>query len=258
MNPIQMYINTIELMADWAVLPWDSYMRGRQRRSGPQFSTEIAISPWPAGLTSQLQIKHAVTGLYRAGIAIAKGNKFYRLAVELIEQSLIIGEIIFQPRRITNNSINLAEGIYPIGTFSAQSGSRDDARDPKFKILYKFDGIRISSSEAFTSVLDGLATSAMHDKDDRGAFINAYSSSYTSTINIHGVGVQSDQLSWYHITRALVLIWYVFVSGPITRRVPSYEGMEFTLEYDGKKIGEGHLWNFSGVGNDMGGRAISK
>lgn len=258
MNPIQVYVNAIKLMTLWAVLPWESYIRTRQRMTHPRFTTEIETSPWTAGLTSELQIKHAVSGLYQAGVAIAGGNKFHRVAVGLIERSQIIGQILFQPTSTAaNDVVDLVESNFSsTAALSANAGSAIDPLDPNFKLLYEFDGVLISSVEAFTAVLDGLATAAEHEKDAVGAFVNAYSVDYKCTINIHGT--IGHQLNWYHVIRALFLVWLAVYKRAIAQRPSRFEGMDFTLEYDGVKIGEGDLWKFTKLSNGTDSTAISK
>lgn len=92
-----MYINTIDLMEKLARQPWDTFIQNKQTMESPQFSTEIEVSPQTQGSTSELQIMHAVTALYEAGIAIAKDNDFCWIAVRLLQDNLIIGELTFQP-----------------------------------------------------------------------------------------------------------------------------------------------------------------
>ncbi len=260
--PQEMYTNAIEVMGFFASEPYDADLRFSQARMGnPRFSSEISF------ITIQpiLQYKHVVAALYQVGLIIATENRFYTCHVLLVVREEAAGLMNFQRRPsgvhdegpVSNMTdfVTLTDGTPALSnnTVVADSGTRVDPTDSRFKIAYEYDGVRIKAADTFTAFLDGLAIAAERHGNEVDAFVNAVSASGDCAINIHAWFGQ--QLSWERLRRALLVIWETLIVGDRYCK-GRYEGLDFELVYNGVKIGEGFLLRLSGVSGGSEGTAV--
>ncbi|KAF6219722.1 hypothetical protein HO133_003547 [Letharia lupina] len=260
----QVYSNTIDLMADLAVLGWNSELRTFPVTvfAGRRFTTQIVVDT----LLPPLQIKYLVWGLYQTGLQIGRG-KHARLQADMVLQGRPLGFFTYDTRRYETklpglsgyptNSTLLLNGDNPVNYTSIAASSQKsdlqlspssiltvdhgtafDPDDTKLKIYYEFDGVKISSSQIFTAYLDALATAAVHGHDETDAAIIAYSEDRHTSINVRR-DISCTSFTWGILIRALFTVWEYGTLGYATLRDKRWEGLSFTIDYDGKPAGEG-------------------
>lgn len=262
----EVYINTVELMASLALQDWNSEL-GREAQevcAGPLFTTQIVVRsllPW-------IENKYLVWGLYQAGLQIGQrhASQHSKLHAGIVLHGRPIGFFSFEPRQpgLVNypaNSTLLTEGTYfanttskasarhssallvkaTIGFLTANRGTVTDPLDNKLKITYEFDGVKISPNHIFTAYLDAFATAAIHDSEETGASIVAYSEDRHVSITVRR-DVSYTDFTWGELVRALLVIWDQLIVGyGSLGRNARWEGMSFLIEDDGNLIGEGFL-----------------
>lgn len=137
---------------------------------------------------------------------------------------------------------------------TADSGTVTDYGDRKSKVMYEFDGTKIPASGVFTAYLDALATAAVHDRDESGAMLTAWSKDRAVSLLIRSHPSHRD-FKWGVLIRALRLIWQQVIVRYEIKYAARWEGLTFSIEYDGNLVGEGFL---IGYGRPPGALASSR
>ncbi len=130
-----------------------------------------------------------------------------------------------------------------------------DPDDRSFIITYSYDGEMLASEEVFTSVLDGLTSSADFDNEHPcNAF---YAASITSNL-VFGVLTTRPEmsktmpLSYFDVGEAFRLLALEMVARD------KYGEVVFELKYSGKKIGYGFMRLTPILANETSGAASAK
>ena len=135
----------------------------------------------------------------------------------------------------------------PVNSTSSGSSMADDSgividpEDLKFSISWIFDGRSVPAQEVLSSVIDGIATVAPYETDAQCAYITGVS--FSGNVVFH-IGQSLDAtLLCGQISKA-----YIYLSIVILKNRKFME-MDFTLRYDGKTIGTGHVLKMSVAGS---------
>lgn len=244
---------------------WSSLLPVAIEMAGHEASTEIELNPFPPDDT-RLQMGYAVLGLYKVGVAIAQGNKFFELYAAFYMGDSEVGWLEIRPKGSSlhvgsNNQFLPLSSHYTndTTTMMANSATIFDPEDNKFGITFTWDGARIKAQDIFTVVLDAFAIAAEHNNTDLDANIPAARSASGDTVLstwTAGEG-ESTQMTWARLKRALILMWDILLVGPKGQK-PRFEGLMFQLEYEGKGIGAGRMLRFDEAVEGAGGSAVEK
>lgn len=239
-------------------MPWTSTLSLSLEVSGYDASTELILNPFPPRGESRLQVRYAVLGLYRAGLAIAQGNKFYELDAALYVGDEEVGWLEFRPkdRAVLENVVDVDyspalnasianDTTTAMVMVMADSGTVWDPDDRSFALTFRWDGVRIKAQDIFTTFLDGLATAAEHNNTDPDAYIPAARSASGDTVlSTWTLGEGGNaEMTWARLKRALIMMWDLLIVGQRGRKT-RFEGLSFGLEYEGKAIGAGRMLRF--------------
>ena len=258
LNPLEVYINIMQLMSVLAKLDWDGYVTHGMALTDMTFTTQCSLSPKPDG--SLLENDIAVIGLFQVANAIADRNVFYELDAGLFVDNVARGIIQFYPKPPgIELDFDFLGANYSNINLNATSGLLYDPKDKRFGITYTFDGVKIKSNDVFTSFLNAFAISAEHPNHLLGAYIPAAPSMTGDVIFSSWTleGFESAKMSWARLKRALLIIWERIIIGDDGER-PRFEGFEFGLEYNGVKIGAGRLLRLDGASIPTDATAIAR
>ena len=246
LDPAEVYLVIISAMDQLSMQPW----------SGPVdlSSSSLILSPGQRvalttfGESQQLQPGHIILALYHIVLRMYDQRPgFYKLScvVSLREQN-IATIYMFQGR---NNHFTLAkpEGteravslVGSIDSLTEKSGVVIDPKDGLFRIAWTVDGRSIPIQDIFSAAVDGIATAAPDGYTNLCS--HATGVSFSGNVAFH-IGQYSDHnLHCGQISRAFGLLVQLVVKDQ--RR---FQEMDFTLDYDGVKIGEGYMLKLSSV-----------
>lgn len=264
LKPLEVYICAIELMSILCSFPWTSTLSLSMEMSGHDASTELVLNPFPPMGGSRLEVRHAVLGLYIAGVAIAQGSKFYELEVSLFVGEEEVGWLEFQPKSGVLQSSDVTylpslDSNHANGTLTADSGKVIDPDDRSFAVTYSWDSVRVKSQDIFTTFLDSFAIAAQYNNIDPDAYIPAARSAsgdmVLSTWAI-GEGGKAD-MTWARLKKALIMIWNLLITGHKAQKA-RFEGLMFGFEYGGKSIGAGRILRFDNENDGTGVSTVEK
>ena len=210
-----------------------------------------------------MQTQYGVWGLYEVSLKLAQGNQFYESDAGIYLGEDELGWLSFRPKTeqvSTNDSLALTLDAVNITALSVNSGSFADPDDKNFVITFIWDEVRIKAQDIFTVFLDAMAIAAPHDNDDLEAGISAARSASGDTVMSTWPGGPgpSDQMTWARLKRVLLLIWHSLIIGKQGVVKPRFEGLEFGMEFKGKRIGAGRILRFDEGGESGGGSAAEK
>ena len=127
-----------------------------------------------------------------------------------------------------------------------------DPDDCPSTITYYDDGETLASEEIFTSILNGSTSSAiLHNQDPCNAFF-AINITCTIVFGVRTTRLGTMLLSYSYVRRAFRLLALEMVSRD------EYAEVEFELEYDGEKMGEGFVRLAPVLGNGTSGSASER
>lgn len=207
-----------------------------------RFKMQLLAKPVPQSQRSRLHYNQAVSGLYEAGVTISQQNLFYKGIVLMRQLEDTVGYLEFDVKSAVRGSFTeLSEHTKSTASLSARGGEITDPLDPLLKVKYVFDGSKTLAGDIFTAFLDALANAAEHDKDDKCTEMAAISISRRFGIHIRsGDEPGSGILTYGHVVIALIIIWEQLLSGQPDNTRPRYEGLEFDIEYAGRRVAEGY------------------
>lgn len=268
LHPVVVYQCAIELINFVANLPWTFTIHNSITMSGEDAPTEVFVDRWPPTGNSRMQAQHVVLALYQTGLAIAQGNKFIQLDAELYMWESKIGWLAFRLESAVQHESSEAGHATQLNALYAynrtaiilpNSGRLLDPEDKNFVITFHWDGVRISSQDIFTAILDGFAIAAEHDNGNLGAYIPAARSASGDTVlSTWTVGEkQNRHMTWRLLKRTLFLVWDSLILGLEGKKV-RFEGIAFELEYEGQKIGAGRMLKFDKDGQRVEGIVVEK
>ncbi len=292
LSPIETYINAVELMAVLSKMGWDSYIKQSTGLSGDNFQTEACVFPTLPGTgeASWLPAKYAISGLYKAGVEIAKTQRFQQLIVGLALKDIgghlqSLGYLEFRPKKpklglqsYQTVETNVTELSYTNISVTAPPKPRvTDKTDKSFYITYDWNGHKLKSQDLFTAFLNALAIASVHDNDGIKAFVpNAPAASGDVILSTWSSGGPSaDKLTWRRVKRAILLVWEEIITGGGKKGKARFEDFDFEIWYipdgrglvNGDKIGGGRVLKFGpdgpesmygGVSNGTDGIAVSR
>ncbi|KAL8833892.1 MAG: hypothetical protein Q9170_004039 [Blastenia crenularia] len=249
LNLLEVYTNTIEMMAYLAAMPWDLPILLETRITGMGYIEEIVIRPWPKGVQG-LQTKHCTQAAYEAGfalarIAITKRGFVPKVFAGLFLQGRQIGYMKWQSLmrgqagrlddvvNITATTPQIVKNIIHKGE---KTGTLVYRGDPKFAIKYTLFEEEIYLPDIWTAFIDALASAAPHDASTTAAYVDAVGVSGGTVLHIHASNTPS-KLTWRMLNNGLLTIW-----DAITKN-HWFQAWEFELTYESVKIGEGEIWN---------------
>ena len=244
---------------------WEMTITSTTIVSGTLASTEVSLSPFPPPpfTDGRMQTRYGVWGLYEVSLKLAQGNSFYELDAGIYLGEDEVGWLTFRPKseqESTNHSLALTLDSVNTTALSANSGSFADPDDKNFVITFIWDEVRIKAQDIFTVFLDAFAIAAPHDNDGLEAGISAARSASGDTVMstwTDGPG-RSEEMSWARLKRVLLLIWHSLIIGKQGVVKPRFEGLEFGIEFKGKRIGAGRILRFDESGGSIGGSAVEK
>ena len=233
--------------------------------SGSRSSTEVALNPFPPPpyTDGRMQTQYGIWGLYEVSLKLAQGNKFYEADAGIYLGEDELGWLSFRPKpeqESTNNSLTLSIDSVNTTALSVNSGSFADPDDKNFVITFIWDEVRIKAQDIFTVFLDAFAIAAPHNNDDLEAGISAARSASGDTVLSTWTGGpgRSEEMSWARLKRVLLLLWHSLIIGKQGVVKPRFEGLEFGMEFKGKRIGAGRILKFDASGESVGGSAVEK
>ena len=247
LDPAEVYLVIISAMDQLSMQPW----------SGPVdlSSSSVILSPGQrVALTTfcesqQLQPGHIILALYHIVLRMYNQRPgFYKLScvVSLREQKIATIYMV-QGRGSHHCTLAKPEGIEravslvgSIDSLTENSGVVVDPKDALFRIAWTVDGKSIPIQDIFSAAVDGIATAAQHGYTNLCS--HATGVSFSGNVAFH-IGQYSDHnLHCGQISRAFGLLVQLVVKDQ--RR---FQEMDFTLDYDGVKIGEGYMLKMSSV-----------
>lgn len=266
MDWCQVYINTIELMADLASQDWDGELYGPEPLEiygGPRFTTQIFVFP----VLPSIKNKYLVWALYQIGLQLtvrhASQRTEFLAGISLQRQR--IGFFTYTNRQpgLANypaNSTHLLDGSYPANNTSTTASRQPsdlhvpstnsilrakyarvvDRDDRKLKIEYEFDGVKIAPARVFSAYMDALAIAAPHNSNEAGATVAARSADGRVSINVRRNPTYYN-FTWGELVKALSTIWRQVIIRYDSLADARWEGMSFLIEYNGRLVGEGFL-----------------
>ena len=264
----EVYINTIELMTSLALRDWnaDFGLARLEVYAGRDFTTKIVLTP----SEPSTQTKYLVWALYEISgqLTSRHASHYGRLLVWVLLHGLLIGLISYDSRQpeLANylaNSTLLLDGTYPSGNRSTLASGRPsdplpstsviltakyaavtDVDDPKLKVWYQFDGVKILPARIFSVYMDALAIAAPHDSDETGVAMTSWSLDRHASINVRR-NPSYMNFTWGQLIRALRTIWRQIIVRYGSRMGQArFESMNFLVEYNGKLVGEGFLIHY--------------
>ena len=123
---------------------------------------------------------------------------------------------------------------------NANSGVIIDSADTRFRISWSSDGNLIPVQEMFSSIIDGMATTAQYDYDSPCSHITGVS--FSGNVAFHINGYSGQTLLCRQISRAYLLLMVRVIA-----RERQFREMEITLYFDGETIGGGYVLKISSV-----------
>lgn len=249
LDPAEVYLVIISAMDQLSMQPW----------SGPVdlSSSSLILSPGQRvalttfGESQQLQPGHIILALYHIVLRMYNQRPgFYKLGcVVSLQEQKITTIYIFQGRGSLSHHCTLAkpEGteravslVGSIDSLTENSGVVVDPKDALFRIAWTVDGRSIPIQEIFSAAVDGIVTAAPHGYTNLCS--HATGVSFSGNVAFH-IGQYSDHnLHCGQTSRAFGLLVQKVVKD---QRI--FQEMDFTLEYDGVKIGEGYILKMSSV-----------
>ncbi len=125
------------------------------------------------------------------------------------------------------------------------SGEVVDPKDPSFRISWAVDGKSIPVQEIFSAAVDGIATTAQSRYVDTCSFTTGVS--FSGNIAFH-IGQHRDEIL---LCGQIIKVFGLLVE-LVVKNQRKFLEMDFILNYDGVKIGEGYIMKLSPVGSQGG------
>ena len=159
-------------------LDWSAYVYHNVGMGNPDFQTECGIGLVRPTGEEVIKVEHFVLALYMTGVAIAQQQKFFKVRSGIFLHGTEIGFIDFQPKQpkpyssyLTVDSTSTNTSLIALG--AGDSGYIIDVTDPKFKIRYTWDGVKLQSQGVFTAFLNAFAIAAPYEGYEYRAQIHA-------------------------------------------------------------------------------------
>lgn len=246
------------------------YILARQEWSGPLDQDAASVvdpSRRASILTTDdtsfhgMKTEYAVRALYDVMRSMATQDPgFYGAKISILISGLPVGTmLLYNPRAETTNIAGLSnqtaapssleemaspgsnQAIAFNSSLIADSGEIVAPGDPGFRITYAYDGINIPVQDISFAIFDGLAQAAPLKLSARCTHITAISASSNFVIHMGGGG-DIDSEAW-HFTDAFFLIFDALYA-----EQKRFEGIDFTVHWDGKKVMNGFMMKMSPVG----------
>lgn len=144
-------------------------------------------------------------------------------------------------------------GSFDTGILTTGTGSMVDSEDPSFSLTWTFTGARLNSRDVFLAAMDGIAAAARFNPGKRCARLSAATPGSRSGAVINISSMKHPRrvgFSYQYASRALLLI------SRTMQTENRFGAMNFYLEYEGYKFGEGFIRQR--VGLEKGNTAIEK
>ena len=261
LDPAEVYLVIISAMDKLSMQPWSGPVDLSDSTVIFSPGQRVALSTF--GESEQLQPGHIILALYHIVFEMySQRPGFYKLSCIVSLREQIIAKIyMVQGRGIQHGTLAKPEGregtvslVGNIDNLTADSGVVVDPEEALFRIAWTVDGKSIPVQEIFSAAVDGIATTAPNGYTNLCS--HATGVSFSGNLAFH-IGQYSDHnLHCGTISRAFRLLVQLVVKDQ-----RKFQEMDFTLDYDGVKIGDGYVLKMSSVeghgGNGTEGMATS-
>ena len=110
--------------------------------------------------------------------------------------------------------------------------------DGSYQVRYRVGNRIVYLTDSFSAYLEALAdAAAQNDPLKAEVFINAVSATGNVALNMHGVGEGRAGLTWSMLVKTLEIVWRELIIN-----LHSFKEIDFELEHNGVKIGEGFIF----------------
>lgn len=267
-DPAGVYIDSIRAMFDLSQQPWSDGVD----------LTNLGLVAVPGGhvsltlheLAQGLQPGHIILAIYDTVLRMYnKQPGFYAVNCQIYLRAQGVGNIAMLPSRLqkvpsgsqndtmagsegTEGSLSLVNGT---GTLTDDSGVIIDPSDPRFSISWTANGKSIPAQDIFSAVVDGIASTAQYEWNQICSY--ALGVSFSGNVAFH--------IGPYSSSEGLLCGWIVktfsFLVIYVVRARREFQEIDFTLSWQGQKMGSGYIMKLSSIeshgGNGTDGIASS-
>ena len=208
-----------------------------------------------------MKTEYAVRALYDVLHSMATQNPgFYGAKISILISELPFGTmLLYDPKFEPTNTEGLSNQTSALSPLAGIASSNDNQtialnssltsdsgeivapEGPGFRITYTYDGINVPIQEIAFAIFDGLAQTAPLDGSAHRTHIHAVSASSNFVIHMGGDG-DIDPEAW-QFALAFLLIFEALYA-----KEKRFEGIDFAVHWDGKKIINGFMLKMSPVG----------
>lgn len=241
------YVNAIELIYRAVPSGWEALF---DASSGDAYGVDmVAVNTTPAAVANRLQNRHVALGLLQVIYIKIDRNRFCMTLAQLFLHKEQLGgwSIVSSPSSdvIRNSGLpNDSPSTFSndrLGTPGHMVGPDDDL----FTITYSYDGDILVSEEVFTSVLDGLTSSAVFDNQHPCNAFYAVNLASKLVFGVWTTRTETILLSYFYVKKVVQLLALEMVARD------RYGEVEFELKDDGEEIGEGFVRLMQILGKGM-------
>lgn len=240
-----MYVNSIFVVDDLAIHPWDGRYQGPPRIAHAKgYDVRIVYDRNPGLRKWQLRYSHLVLAIYKTIVAMAEKRPGFFESATLIDlngqsEGLIVVENLRPINDVLNGTLENRNGVMN-STLTINGDSIVDPEDEKFVVEWRDHGRNIPVQDILFAIFDGLASLARFDQTKGCSSVHGISLSGNAVLFL---GPYADEvLQCGRIRKALVLIATDLIVG---KKLFSEE--EFELKYNGKQIGQGFLMKMTSI-----------
>lgn len=257
-NPAGVYIDSIKAMFDLSQQPWSG--RVDLTSLGLVAVTGSHVSLTLHELARGLQPGHIILAIYDTVLRMYnKQPGFYAANCQIYLQAQRVGNLAMIPglfQKVPSGSQNdtMTESERIEGSLSLVNGTRTlkddsgviiDPSDPRFTISWTVNGKSISAQEMFSAAVDGTASTAQYEWNQICSY--ALGVSFSGNVAFHiGPYLSSDLLCGWIVKTFNFLVIYVAWAQR------KFQEMDFTLNWQGKRVGSGYVMKLSSVGSHGG------
>lgn len=207
---------------------------------------DLSQQPWSDGVD-----------LTNLGLVAVPGGHV-SLTLHELAQGLQPGHIILAIYDTVLRMYNKQPGFYAVngtGTLTDDSGVIIDPSDPRFSISWTANGKSIPAQDIFSAVVDGIASTAQYEWNQICSY--ALGVSFSGNVAFH--------IGPYSSSEGLLCGWIVktfsFLVIYVVRARREFQEIDFTLSWQGQKMGSGYIMKLSSIeshgGNGTDGKASS-